>query len=198
MDALFKAAFALMFLALLASVRPVASELRQRTGTGVNQMAHEHPALRLIRPVLGLVFYAALVDWLLPGTRIPWLGTPFPLPIRWCGTLICFAAVASLRASFLALGSTYRGGLGLWDDHVLVVTGPYAVIRHPIYAAFVLIMAGIWMMTGSWVIGTSGLVLTLAVPAIRLPIEESQLRERFGPQYDTYEASTARFLPGVF
>lgn len=198
MHTVFKALFLVFFVGLLAVVVQVARQLRGRPGGRVNQMAHELPILRVLRPVLGIVFYAALLDWLLPGTRLAWANSVLPSALRWAGGGASLAAILLLRRSFRAMGRNYRGGVGLWDDHELVATGPYHTIRHPIYAAFVLAMLGVWALSGNWLLGATGVALTLSIPAFRLPTEERQLRERFGPEYKEYAASTKRFVPGVF
>lgn len=78
----------------------------------------------------------------------------------------------------------------------LVVTGPYRVVRHPMYAA-VLTLAFAWLLGRfTW----SGLVCWAALFAVafaKMQIEEQALAVRF-PEYATYRRRTARLLPGVF
>jgi protein-S-isoprenylcysteine O-methyltransferase Ste14 len=192
-----KVVFGLVFFGLLGAVRGVARQLRKRPEGKVYQMPNEVSALRVIRPTLGLIFYLALFDWLLPGTRLPWAQLGTPLLVRWSGAGLCVLSVAIIWSSFAALGHNYRGGVGLWGDHELVTKGPYARVRHPIYGAFMLLMLGAGAMSTSWLVGTSGLLLTLSIPAFRLRIEERELKERFGSKYLEYERSTPRFLPRV-
>jgi len=195
MDGTMKLAFGLIFLGLVLAVRGVALNLRARPEGKINQMAHEVPALRIIRPALGLVFYLALLDWLVPGTRLAWAQFATPSILRWGGVVACVLALLLARASFVALGRNYRGGVGLWRDHELITSGPYARIQHPIYSAFVLFMLGIWALSTSWLVGASGLLLTLSIPALRLGLEERELRARFGDRYARYHRSTPRFVP---
>jgi len=198
MEAALKLAFALNFGGLMLAVRRLARRLRQRPDGSVNQMENEMPALKIIRPVLGVVFYLELFDWLLPGTRTAWAYVVLPYPIRWGGAAACWLATAVIWWSFEALGRNYRGGLGLWDDHQLVVEGPYSLVRHPIYGSFVLIMVGAAGMSANWLLGGAGVLLTLAIPALRLKQEEQELRERFGAAYSEYGRATARFVPWLF
>lgn len=197
MEVALKVVFGLVFCGLLGAVRGVAKQLRQRPEGKVNQMPNEVPALKVIRPALALIFYLSLFDWLLPGTRLAWAQLGTPLLLRWSGAGACVLSVAIIWSSFAALGRNYRGGVGLWSDHELVTTGPYSLVRHPIYGAFVLIMAGVWALSTSWLVGTSGLLLTLSIPALRLRIEERDLKERFGATYSKYEQATPRFLPWI-
>ena len=198
LETAFKIGFLIALFSLLAAVRRVARELRRRPSATVNQMANEVRVLKIIRPTLGLIFYAALFDWLLPGTRIAWAAFEASPALRWIGVAVCFASVAVIWWCFATLGPNYRGGVGLWDDHELVTAGPYSVVRHPIYTGFIALMLGIWAASASWLVGASGFLLTLSVPVFRLRIEELELRQRFTMRYAEYEQSTPRFFPRVF
>ncbi len=57
---------------LFFTIRRVARRPRERPEGTVTQMAHENPALRIIRPLLAIGFYAGILDWLVPGTRLDW------------------------------------------------------------------------------------------------------------------------------
>jgi protein-S-isoprenylcysteine O-methyltransferase len=193
-----KVAVCLCLAWLVFSTIEVGRRLRMRAEGRVNQMAHEVGVLRLVRPLLGVAFYVGLVEWLLPGTRVAWAFIELPGELRWAGVGACVMAVGLIHWSFRALGTTYRGGVGLWPDHRLVTTGPYAWMRHPIYAGFILLTGGIWASSESWVVGASGLVLTAAIPAVRLRVEEADLLARFGAEYAAYERHTPRFVPRVW
>jgi protein-S-isoprenylcysteine O-methyltransferase Ste14 len=79
----------------------------------------------------------------------------------------------------------------------VVATGPYAIVRHPMYAGASLMFFGIPMLLGSgW-----GLALApawLLLLALRIPIEERVLRENLAG-YDDYARRVRwRLLPGVW
>ncbi len=190
----FLAVFGLLAVATVQAART----LRGRPEGRASQIDHELPVLRVLRPVLGLVFYGALFEWLLPGTRLEELRIALPASVRWAGGAVMLTGVLLAWWSFRSLGRNYRGGVGLWEDHQLVVRGAYRWVRHPVYAAFVGITLGVGTLSANWLLALTGLVLTLSIPALRLRTEERQLRERFGEDYRRYEASTARFVPGVF
>lgn len=195
MEPWFKAAFGGVFLALVAAAVRVGRRLRRRPGASVDQRENELPLLRILRPVLGVVFYAALVDWLLPGARIPGATLELPPVLRGVGAVVAALSVALVAWSFEALGRQYRGGVGLWTDHELVTSGPYAYVRHPIYAGFVLAMVGIFLLSASWPAGLSGLLLTLSIPRLRIPVEEAELEERFGDRWRGYRDRTGALVP---
>jgi len=84
------------------------------------------------------------------------------------------------------------------SDHNLVQTGPFALVRHPIYVALFLFMCAMALAFGH--VGN----LVVAVPVfafgtwMRIRHEERLLREMFGGAYDAYAARVKRFVPGVF
>ncbi len=76
----------------------------------------------------------------------------------------------------------------------LATAGPYAVIRHPQYVAFVLILLGFLLQwpTLLTLLMFPILLLMYARLAIR---EEAEMRKRFGAEFEAYAARTPRFLP---
>ncbi len=74
--------------------------------------------------------------------------------------------------------------------------GPYAVIRHPMYAALLLGAAGLLTQNFSWgrFAAAGGLALALA---LKIRLEERRLTERF-PEYAAYRRQTWRIVPGVW
>ena len=81
-----------------------------------------------------------LIAWLFWSRALAWAYLPLPTPMRWLGVALLLPALAFFAWSFRSLGGNYRGGVGLYDAHELVTTGPYRWIRHPIYLAFIGIM----------------------------------------------------------
>ena len=77
----------------------------------------------------------------------------------------------------------------------LVTTGPFRLVRHPIYSGGLLVFTGV-SLRFSW----AALVLTgvLAVLwAFKTQVEERHLRARF-PEYDEYGRRTSRLVPFVY
>lgn len=77
----------------------------------------------------------------------------------------------------------------------LATSGPYAVVRHPQYSGFVLILLGFLV---QWpTIPTLVMFPALMIMYARLARrEEREIRERFGEAYDEYAARTPAFIPG--
>jgi protein-S-isoprenylcysteine O-methyltransferase Ste14 len=106
-------------------------------------------------------------------------------PFRWGFLVVCALGLA-LRA--------WSAGC-LLKNRELCTSGPYGVIRHPLYAgSFVLGLGGLLTMRCSWLV----LVYLLGFGAIytmTMLVEEDKLARRFPAEYPGYMARTGRWLP---
>jgi protein-S-isoprenylcysteine O-methyltransferase Ste14 len=79
----------------------------------------------------------------------------------------------------------------------LIDTGPYATVRHPMYAAMIPIMTGMCLWLGSW-LGALLAAVPIAVLALRIRIEEALLGRAL-PEYADYAARVRyRLIPHVW
>ena len=116
----------------------------------------------------------------------------------WQYTASMTIALSSIACAWLAvghLGKQWRIRAGLYHDHELVRSGPYRIVRHPIYAS----MLGMFMATGllrsTWAPLLIGLLLFLAGTEIRVRAEEKLLAERFGETFRSYKAGVQAYVP---
>jgi len=158
-------------------------------------LSHEVRGLLAVRAALGLLFYAALIAWLFDLRVAAWSHIAVAVAVRWLGVLLLVPVLAFFNWSFRSLGMNYRGGAGLYDAHELVTTGPYRLIRHPIYLTFVAIMLLAFVLSANWVLGLSGLLLVGSIAVARIPVEERELSDRFGPAWEAYRSRTGCLFP---
>lgn len=147
--------------------------------------------LRLTFLLVGLG--GALVWTVAPG----WLPAPLPVP-GWAALAALVSAECGLILLFwvhLSLGLHFSGTLRLREDHQLVQTGPYRWVRHPMYTSFLLLLGGLAVLIGDAVVSTTILSSQVWVLGVRLRHEEAMLAERFGAQWDTFQAQTGMLLP---
>ena len=79
----------------------------------------------------------------------------------------------------------------------LVTSGPFALVRNPIYAAMIPFFAGIALIVGN-AVGLAA--VACAVTSLELQtrvVEEPHLRRTHGEEYASYAARVGRFVPGV-
>lgn len=116
-----------------------------------------------------------------------WRANPHFGPFHIASNILIFGGFILLATSWKVL---YRAQ----SRHSLASTGPYARIRHPQYAAFVIIMAGFLLQWPTLV--TLAMLPILVFMYIRLArTEERWALEEFGAEYRAYMADTPAFFP---
>jgi protein-S-isoprenylcysteine O-methyltransferase Ste14 len=160
---------------------------------------HEVPLLLKIRQILGIPFYIGVILWTFFPSLMAWAALPLPVWLRWFGVALAGVAILlnawSHRTLSQKLGRDFNPALRLLKVPALVTEGPYAIIRHPIYFAFLLMQIAVLLLTSNWLIGLSGIGIITAVIIIRVPEEENLLIDQFGPHYRGYTTETGRLLP---
>src|SRR5262245_58342010 len=144
--------------------------------------------------VIVMVGYTALLVLSGLDHRFGW--TPVPVTVVVLGdalVVVGFAVIYRVMRANSFAASTIQ----VDPRQTVVSTGPYAVVRHPMYAGGLLLFVGMPLALGSW----SGLLGVLALfPALlwRIFDEEKLLTESL-PGYAEYkEKVRARLVPGVF
>jgi protein-S-isoprenylcysteine O-methyltransferase Ste14 len=78
----------------------------------------------------------------------------------------------------------------------LMTSGPFAVLRHPTYLSHTLMLLGVFLWTEVTVLGIVTVIDALVVNIMVIPLEERELLERFGKEYEEYcRKVPSRFLP---
>jgi protein-S-isoprenylcysteine O-methyltransferase Ste14 len=124
----------------------------------------------------------------------PWLlKVPCPTWLSTVGIALTAAALAMLLHAQRVLGHAYSPCFDSFIPANIVTRGVYRHVRHPIYAANLALLMGIFLATGSgWVLLNVAIILPFYCYCVRA--EERALAERF-PGYGSYQARTGRFLP---
>jgi len=81
--------------------------------------------------------------------------------------------------------------------HRVVSTGPYAWVRHPMYAGAIFYFLGTALLLGSWYAFAIGIVL-IAIIALRAMWEEETLKAELPGYADYASRVTYRLVPGVW
>ena len=157
----------------------------------------EPAASRILRV---LIFLIAIV--LLSTTRIPlrWLYLqPWPTGLWpfWLGAAVMVGGLLFAVWAREHLGSNWSRSVTIKQGHELITTGPYAVVRHPIYTG---ILAGFLgtAIALSEVRGYIAFVLIFLALWLKLRMEEQWMRSQFGETYATYAHQTAALVPYLF
>jgi protein-S-isoprenylcysteine O-methyltransferase Ste14 len=154
----------------------------------------ESPASRVLH-ILPLVLAVALL--IRPGMAGPALATPivsyqpsFPV----IGAVLIAAGLGFSVWARVHLAGNWSGTVTLKQDHELVRSGPYALVRHPIYTGILLAMIGTVVANDRWS-AVLALLLMAAAFLYKIVTEERFMAEAFGPAYADYRRATARLVP---
>ena len=95
----------------------------------------------------------------------------------------------------LYLGRLWSSSVTRKADHRVVDTGPYAIVRHPIYSGLIAASFATAALRGT-PIGLAGAILMTLGFAIKARLEERFLREQLGPDaYDSYRRRVPMLIP---
>jgi len=141
------------------------------------------------------VTIGACLLWAIKPEYIQWAAIPLPGVLRTLGASVAIVGLPLYLFSFLSLGKQYSSTLKLNSGHRLISGGPYRYIRHPMYAASMLGFGGLSFLSANAMIAGCFLTILLVVIVIRIRIEEEQLLELFGDQYEDYMGRTGRYFP---
>jgi len=112
-------------------------------------------------------------------------------------TLFWLGIVLRLWA-ILTLGRFFRTKVLLLDDHRLVTSGPYRVLRHPAYTGGMMTIAGLGLAFGNWLSLIGALLGVLIGYGWRIIVEEKALRARFGATFEEHRRRTWCLIPFVW
>lgn len=104
------------------------------------------------------------------------------------------ALVRVITSGFAALGTSGRAKVAA-EASELNTTGPYSLVRNPLYVGRILNFTGLAMLTGSWVYGAIVFLLAVLIYERISIYEEEFLREKFGPAHAEWAKDVPALLP---
>lgn len=124
-------------------------------------------------------------------------SAPAGLP-RIVAALVCGVLGVVLGWSAVThLGRQFRISAGLYEDHRLVRSGPYAVVRHPIYASLLAMLLCTLLFVTPWPWVPVSLALFVVGTEIRVRTEDRLLESRFGDDFRDYRRRVSAYIPFV-
>jgi protein-S-isoprenylcysteine O-methyltransferase Ste14 len=104
------------------------------------------------------------------------------------------ALVRVITSGFAALGTSGRAKVAA-EAAELNTTGPYSLVRNPLYVGRILNFTGLAMLTGSWIYGALVFLIAVLVYERISVYEEEFLREKFGAAHEAWAKSVPALLP---
>jgi len=129
---------------------------------------------------------AALIDVLtVPAFRFSFLSWPVAAVIS------SVMLVTGIALYLFVTTQLIRGR----SRHELITTGPYRIVRHPLYAiGLFLLCPGVCVLFRSWLVLTTPIIMAMVMHRL-LPVEERKLIEQFGDEYRGYQEKVPMVWP---
>jgi protein-S-isoprenylcysteine O-methyltransferase Ste14 len=161
-----------------------------------NSSAAKVSESRKSRRVHELLLNAALLLAIVPVPGLRQRFLPSAALVAWCGLGIQTAAVALGIWARRVLGQHWSGEITIKVDHELIRSGPYRLVRHPIYTAWLGMFAATAIVSGQ-VHGVLGFAMAAFAYGRKIRLEEANLKNAFGAEYDEYRRETRALVPWV-
>lgn len=152
----------------------------------------EWTALLLLAVVLMPVpiVYAA-TSWLdFADYRLPALA-------GWAGMVVLAGSLFVFWRAHADLGLNWSPSLEIREQHQLITSGIYGVIRHPMYASLLLWGIAQPLLLHNWVAGWLGPLTFVVFYFLRVGPEERMMLDTFGDQYRRYMAQVGAVIPRI-
>lgn len=138
-----------------------------------------------------LIFFRAFTGSVL---RIHLLPSSAGLP--YAGLLLTIAGIAFAFWARFFLGRNWSSNVTIKQNHELIRSGPYRVVRHPIYSGLLLALLGTALIVNElrayW-----GVVLCAVGLHLKAAVEEEFMLRQFGSEYGQYRQRTKALIPFV-
>jgi protein-S-isoprenylcysteine O-methyltransferase Ste14 len=113
---------------------------------------------------------------------------------HWGGCLLILLGLSFAVWARRHLGGNWSGRITVKEGHELIQSGPYSLVRHPIYTGLLLAILGTAL-----VIGESRGLLAVVLMGIsywrKLRVEERWMAQAFGDKYRRYREHTSALVP---
>jgi len=186
----------LIFVSVVQTVISLRYLKKAKAGSTIFRRREEGILLSIAIVVFYLAYGVAVVTYFLNPNWMAWSAFVVPSWIRWVGIVPLLFGAFWIIWGLHHIGDNITVSIKTREDHALITTGPYHWVRHPLYAAGIIESVGVCLMMANWFVAISaGLFWTLI--ALRTPMEEQKLIEKFGDKYCRYMQRVGRFMPRI-
>jgi protein-S-isoprenylcysteine O-methyltransferase Ste14 len=110
--------------------------------------------------------------------------------------LSIFSVILTMSA-IRELGKQWSLQARLVEGHKLVTTGPYSLVRHPIYTAMLGKLIATGIVISHWAVLVPAILIFLIGTLIRTRFEERLLEEAFGEEFSRWRSKVPALIPGL-
>jgi protein-S-isoprenylcysteine O-methyltransferase Ste14 len=150
---------------------------------------------------LRVIVAAVVIGWLWGTSRLgkaaqySWFSHLHSDALAALGAIICMAGIALAIWARVHIGRNWSSSPALKEDHELITSGPYSLIRHPIYTGVILATFGSTLASPAW------LIMFFVVSALfiwRVHVEEALMIKQFPDKYPAYMKRTWALVPYIW
>jgi protein-S-isoprenylcysteine O-methyltransferase Ste14 len=158
----------------------------------VKRSATRHQIVYRFLAGLGAVLLFGMYGHDLPAEMILWHT---PVSLAWALVVVVLAGLLFTWWARVHLGRLWSSSVTRKADHHVVDTGPYGIVRHPIYTGIILASAATAAMRGTMLAWLGACVMTTGW-VIKARLEEEFLREQLGAEtYGEYARRVPMLVP---
>lgn len=161
---------------------------------GKRTIRRQSSGSRILQIVLLLVAYVLIVNgrlgWDLLNRRLVPAGTVS----LWSGYGLLLAGMLFAGWARIFLGGNWSSNVTLKQDHTLVRSGPYRIVRHPIYTGLLVALLGTAIVLGE-LRCFIGVILAAIAWKMKSISEEALMVQEFGDQYTRYRLQVKGLVP---
>jgi len=143
--------------------------------------------------ISAIPYYLLFTDQLRYGP-LAWRFVPGELAVLVSGVALTYSGLALAVWARFILGRNWSGTVTIKEDHRLVRSGPYSVVRHPIYSGLLLALLGTALAVGE-IRGLVAVAIAVVAWLVKSRTEERFLAEQFGQEYEEYRRHTRALVP---
>jgi protein-S-isoprenylcysteine O-methyltransferase Ste14 len=114
--------------------------------------------------------------------------------VFWSGALVTLAGLLFTVWARVHIARNWSGTVTIKQDHQLIESGPYALVRHPIYTGLLVAFIGSALARGEWR-GLVAVVIVWLALWRKLGLEERWMLEIFGQRYEDYRRRVPALVP---
>jgi protein-S-isoprenylcysteine O-methyltransferase Ste14 len=145
-----------------------------------------------------------LLPVLVGGVLLAWRSMPWSFLTErlwprsegayWVGVALLAGGIAFAIWARAHLGRNWSGSVTVKEGHELIRTGPYALVRHPIYTGLITAVIGTAIASGTVRAALAVLVITVSL-LLKLRTEERFMEDTFPGEYARYRAEVPALVP---
>lgn len=118
--------------------------------------------------------------------------------LNYIGITLYMIGLSLRYVSIIHLGRFFTRNVAVSDTHELISSGPYKILRHPLYLGLFLLSTSVPLFFSNIILTPLAYLLMGYVLNHRMTLEEHILETSLGPSYKNWKQSRYKFIPFIY